>query len=120
MHPNLIPIGVIMVHFATHARPCVHPMTSDDVRWESMRALCYKNLFTERQHRKKFIFIRACRSLMKCFCTDNFVINQEQKLFSRNHLLYFHYIIKELVHAFSCAYIERVTDALGKFGEHSS
>ena len=33
-------------------------------------------------------------------------INQEQNLFSRNHLLYFDYVIKELVHAFSCAYIE--------------
>ena len=40
------------------------------------------------------------------FCTENFVINLEQNLFSRNHLLYFHYVIKELVHAFSCAYIE--------------
>ena len=27
VHPNLIPIGVIMVHFSTYARPCVHPMT---------------------------------------------------------------------------------------------
>ena len=35
-----------------------------------------------------------------------FVINQEQNLFSRNRLLYFHYVIKKLVHAFSCAYIE--------------
>ena len=26
-HPNLIPIGVIMVHFSTYTRPCVHPMT---------------------------------------------------------------------------------------------
>ena len=44
-----------------------------------------------------------------CFCTahlENFVIDQEQNLFSRNHLLYFHYVIKELVHAFSSAYIE--------------
>ena len=40
------------------------------------------------------------------FCTENFVINLEQDLYSRNHLLYFHYVIKELVHAFSCAYIE--------------
>ena len=37
---------------------------------------------------------------------ENFVINQEQNLFSRNHLLYFHYVIKELVHTFSCAYSE--------------
>ena len=27
VHPNLIPIGVIMVHFSSYARPCVHPMT---------------------------------------------------------------------------------------------
>ena len=40
------------------------------------------------------------------FGTENFVINQEQNLFSRNHLLYFHYVIKELVHALTCAYIE--------------
>ena len=40
------------------------------------------------------------------FFLENFVINQEQNLFSRNRLLYFHYVIKELVHAFSCAYIE--------------
>ena len=35
-----------------------------------------------------------------------FVINQEQNLFSRNNLLYFDYVKKELIHAFSCAYIE--------------
>ena len=40
------------------------------------------------------------------FFSENFAINQEQNLFSRNRLLYFHYVIKELVHAFSCAYIE--------------
>ena len=40
------------------------------------------------------------------YCTENFVINQGQNLFSRNHLLYFHYVIKELVHVFSRAYIE--------------
>ena len=40
------------------------------------------------------------------FCSEFFVINQEQNLFSRNRLLYFHYVIKELVHAFSCEYIE--------------
>ena len=39
-------------------------------------------------------------------CSENFVINQEKTLFFRKHLLYFHYVIKELVHAFSCAYIE--------------
>ena len=40
------------------------------------------------------------------FFTENFVINLEQNLFFRNHLLYFHYVIKELVYAFSCAYME--------------
>ena len=40
------------------------------------------------------------------FGTENFVINREHNLFSKNHLLYFDYVIKELVHAFSCAYIE--------------
>ena len=29
------------------------------------------------------------------------------------------YVIKQLVHAFSCMYVHRVMDALGKFGEHS-
>ena len=33
-------------------------------------------------------------------------MNLEQNLFSRNLLLYFHYVIKELIHAFSCAYIK--------------
>ena len=32
--------------------------------------------------------------------------NLEQNLFSRNHFLDFHYVIKEMFHAFSCAYIE--------------
>ena len=40
------------------------------------------------------------------FGTENFVINREHNLFSKKHLLYCHYVIKELVHAFSCAYIE--------------
>ena len=40
------------------------------------------------------------------FFSENFVIYQEQNLFSRDRLLYFHYVRKELVHAFSCAYIE--------------
>ena len=40
------------------------------------------------------------------FCTENFVINQELNLFSRNDLLYFRYVIKELVYTFSCAYNE--------------
>ena len=28
VYPYLIPTGVIMVHFSTYARPCVHPKTS--------------------------------------------------------------------------------------------
>ena len=45
VHPNLIPIGVIMVHFSTYARPCVHPMScatqmGEYARtWEVWRAL---------------------------------------------------------------------------------
>ena len=85
-----------------------------------MGALCYKKLFTERQHHKKCIkslskfnetlrLNRYEKSLSPlCFCTahlENFVINQDQNLFSRNHLLYFQFVIKELVHAFSSAYI---------------
>ena len=46
------------------------------------------------------------KPLSPFFCTENLLINQEQNLFSRNHLLYFHYVIKELVRAFSCVYIE--------------
>ena len=43
------------------------------------------------------------------FCTahlENIVVNQEQNLFPRNHLLFFHYVIKELVRGFISAYIE--------------
>ena len=36
MHPNLIPIGVIMVHFSTYAWLCVHPIT--------LFSLCYKRI----------------------------------------------------------------------------
>ena len=55
VHPNLIPIGVIMVHFSTYARTCVHPMTCASQIGEACAryALCYKKkLFTERQHHK--------------------------------------------------------------------
>ena len=78
-----------------------------------MRALCYKNFLQKDNAIKIYIY----KSLSKFNETlrlnryekplSPFVINQlEQNLFSRNHLLYFHYVIEELVHAFSCAYIE--------------
>ena len=38
--------------------------------------------------------------------SENFVSNQEQNLFSGDYLLYCCYVIKELVHAFSCVYID--------------
>ena len=44
-----------------------------------------------------------------CFCTahlKNFVTNQGQNPFPRNYLLYLRYVIKELVDAFSCSYME--------------
>ena len=121
MLPNLIPIGVIMVHFSTYARPCVHPMTCASQMGEACARYVIRN-FLQRDN-TKCIFIRACRSSRKFNETlrlnrygkplspvflyrESVVINQEQNLFSRNHLLYFHYVIKELVHAFSCAYIE--------------
>ena len=82
-----------------------------------MRVLCYEKLFTERQHHKKMYIYKGLskfnetlrlnrfeKPLSPFFCTENFVINQQQNLFSKNHLLYFHYVIKELVHAFSYAY----------------
>ena len=46
VHPNLIPIGVIMVHFSTYARPCVHPMTC--ARWgKHTRAVLLKHFYRE-------------------------------------------------------------------------
>ena len=84
----------------------------------SMHALYYeKNFYRETTPLKMYIY-KSCKlnetlrfnryekPFSPFFCTENFVINWEQNLFSRNHLLYFHYVIKELVHAFSCAYIE--------------
>ena len=51
-HPNLISIGVIMVHFSTYARPCVHPMTCASQVKEACARYVIKKLFTETQHRK--------------------------------------------------------------------
>ena len=46
MHPNLIPIGVIMVHFSTYARPCVHPMMYASQMGEACaRCVIKKNWF---------------------------------------------------------------------------
>ena len=56
--PYLIPIGVIMVHFETYARPCVYQMTCAS-QMEKRARYVVKNTI------KKCIFVRACRSLMK-------------------------------------------------------
>ena len=42
VHPNLIPIGVIMVHFSTW--PCVHPMTCASQIGEDCARCVIKNL----------------------------------------------------------------------------
>ena len=44
-HPNLIPIGVIMVHFSTYARPCVHPMTFASLVKEACARYVIKKTF---------------------------------------------------------------------------
>ena len=43
LHPNLIPIGVTMVHFSTNARPCVHPMTCASQMGEACARYVIKN-----------------------------------------------------------------------------
>ena len=51
VHPNLIPIiGVIMVHFSIYARPCVHSIHVCKSDGGSMRALCYKKRFIQRDN----------------------------------------------------------------------
>ena len=83
-----------------------------------MRALCCKKLL-QRDNTKKKMYIYKSLSkfnetlrlnheklISPFFLHREFVINQERNLFSRNHLLYFYYVIKELVHTFSCAFIE--------------
>ena len=101
-----------MVHFSTYARPCVHPMTCASQMAEECARCVFKKTFIERQHHKKWKLDETLRlnryekPFSPFFCTENFVIYLEQNLFFRNHLLYFHYVIKELVHAYSCAYIE--------------
>ena len=77
-----------------------------------MRALCYKKLFTERQRHKEMYIYKGLSKFNEtlrlnrysgeplsplCFCIahlENLVINLEQNLFSKNDLLYFHYVIK--------------------------
>ena len=106
MHPNLIPIGVIMVHFL-NIRTAVRPFDDMCKSDGEACALCYKKLFTGRQHHKKLCTYKSLSKVNETlrlnryeksisplsFCTahlENFVINQEQNLFSMNHLLYFH------------------------------
>ena len=122
-HPNLIPIGVIMVHFSTYARPCVHPMTCASQMGEACARCVLKNFLQRDNTIKMYIYkslskfnegLRLNRyetPLLPFFCTENFVIYQEQNLFSRNHLLYFHYVIKEKNSQtlFCCLYVKLAT-----------
>ena len=62
VHPNLIPIGVVMVHFSTYARPCVHPMTCASQMEKHARAMSVIKSFLERQHYKKCTFIAQLRA----------------------------------------------------------
>ena len=63
VHPNLIPIGVIMVHFSTYARPCVHPMTCASQIGEACAryALCYKKNFLQRDNTIKMYIYRSLK-----------------------------------------------------------
>ena len=114
--PYLIPIGVIMVHSSTYARPCVHPMTCASQMGGSMRALCYKNVLQRDNTIKMYIYKslskfnktlrlnRYEKPLSSFFvCKENFVINQEQNLFSRNHLVYFHATPRATLTLLSCS-----------------
>ena len=56
---------------------------------------------------------RYAKPFSPFFCTENFEINLEQNLFPKNHLLYFHYVIKELVYAFSSAYTAISVNVVG-------
>ena len=96
MHPNLIPIGVIMVHFSTYARPCVHPMTCASQMGKHARAVLLKKLLQRDKTIKTYIYEslkfnetlrlnRYEKPFSPFFCTESFVINREQNLFSRNH-----------------------------------
>ena len=53
--PNLISIGVFMVHFSTYARPCVHPMTCASQMGEPCARSVIKKLL-QRQHHKICIY----------------------------------------------------------------
>ena len=63
VHPNLIPIGVIMVHFSTYARTCVHPMTcaSQIAKACARYALCYKKNFLQRDNTIKMYIYRSLK-----------------------------------------------------------
>ena len=56
VHPNLIPIGVIMVHFSTSARPCVHPMTCASQMGEA-RARCVIKKLLQRDNTIKKVHL---------------------------------------------------------------
>ena len=55
-HPNLIPIGVIMVHFSTYARPCIRPMTCASQVKEACTRYVIKN-FLQRDNTIKKVYL---------------------------------------------------------------
>ena len=63
-HPNLIPIGVIMVHFSTYARPCVHPMTCASQMKEEFVRYVIKT-FLQRKKTIKICIYKCLSKLMK-------------------------------------------------------
>ena len=56
VHPNLIPIGVIMVHFSTNARLCVHPMTCASQMGEGCARCVIKKLL-QRENSIKNVYL---------------------------------------------------------------
>ena len=77
VHPNLIPIGVIMVHFSTYARPCVHPMTCASQMGEACaRCVILKKLLQRDNTIKNVFFIRAMK------LNETLRLNQYEKPFS--------------------------------------
>ena len=57
VHPNLIAIGVIMVHFSTYVRPCVHPMTCASQMGEACACYVIIKNFLQRDNTIKNVHI---------------------------------------------------------------
>ena len=106
VHPNWIPIGVIMVHFSAYTWPCVHLMTCASRMGEACARYVIKTFYRETTPLKMYIYKslskfnetlrlnRYEKTLSPFFFTENFVIYQEQNLFSRNHRCFYHSKIK--------------------------